>query len=132
MISHLAIYSLIEVEISANWLVCSKFLTVTDTCLEWIFSITPMITLSLLLMSQPYLIFDIFFCIHMICYAYMLSFSIQIFWIINHLRFCNPVLQYTDDKCHQEPSAEKCNKEPLKEKSHQESKESINGMVNFI
>ena len=132
MISHLAIYSLIEVEVSANWLVWSKFLTVTDTCLEWIFSITPMITLSLLLMSQPYLIFDISFCIHMICYAYMLSFSIQIFWIINHLRFCNPVLQYTDDKCHQEPSAEKCNKEPLKEKSHQESKESINGMVNFI
>ena len=71
LISYLPIYSLIEVELSANSLTCSKSLTVIEDCLEWIFSITPMTTFPFLLVSQLYLIFDISLCIHMICYAYI-------------------------------------------------------------
>ena len=51
---------------------------------------------------------------------------------MNHLKFCNSLLQYTDDKCHQESSAEKYNQEPLTETSHQESAKSINGILKFI
>ena len=99
LISHLPTYSLIEVELSANWLACSKLLTVTETCLEWIFSITPWPLWPFLLMSQ------------------LLS---------------DPLLQYTDDKCHQEPSVQKCNQEPLTVKCHQEPTKSANGTLNFI
>ena len=135
MIRHLPIYSLLKVELSSNWLASSKFLTVIETCLEWIFSITPMATLSLFV-SVTNLSNIWYFSLYsydMLGLHYNLySFSSQIFWIINHLKFCNPLLQYTDDKCHQESSAEKCNQEPLTEKPLQESTKSTDGMLNFI
>ena len=135
MISFLPIYSLIEVKLSANWLAWSKFLTVIEACMEWIFCTTPMATLSLFVSVTTLSNIWYFFL-----YSYdmlwlhsnLYSFSSQIFWIINDSKFCNPFLQHTDDKCHHESSAEKYNEEPLTEKSHQKSTKSANSMLNFI
>ena len=102
---------------------------------EWIFSITPMTTLSLFVSITALSNIGYFslYSFDMLCLLQnFYSFSRQIIWIINHLKLCNPLLEYTDDKCHQELSAEKCNQEPLTEKSHEESTKSTNGILTLF